>query len=67
MKSLVSPEPEAFDVWPTRFCQAVRLGVFLQLLEVSGTCGILYEQGLLDGVHPVLEAAGEAPRRSWPR
>ena len=55
MKSSVPPEPKAFDVRPTRLRHAVSLGVFLQLLEVGGSCGILYPQGVLDNGHPAVQ------------
>ena len=55
MKSPITLEPETPDVRASGLRHAVGLGVDLELLQVAGTCGILYAQGGLDSGQPAVQ------------
>ena len=55
VKSPITLEPETSDVRASGLRHAVGLGVDLELLQVAGTCGILYAQGGLDSGQPAVQ------------
>ena len=55
MKSPVTLEPQGFYVRASGLRHAVGLGVDLELLQVAGSCGVLYEQGGLDSSQPAVQ------------